>query len=214
MKTVLEIPELSYGSSTTAVNRILRLAGTFRWFPMASEGVERIASRVVKVLSMFGVDATEKEMNVVTADVIEASRPYRTANAPQLGDDDPVYARGVWRSKISDVLAPAASSAASEETRKLFKPPLFPFAGDASVCGMMLVSDRDELVRCAEDVSCRETLWHLMCDVESDFWSAITAEIAGDRQVSAAFGELVALYAEGYYPIGFIGGRFVTFVHE
>ncbi|HEY0143202.1 MAG TPA: hypothetical protein VGF48_20080 [Thermoanaerobaculia bacterium] len=209
---VLTVPQNAYGEATDSVNRLLQVAQHFKWFPpVANDNAEYMVVRHADLLAKFGITAREGDVHVVTGDLREAARIYRAAN-PVSSTDDPIYARGRWRSRISDIFAPVASNAARDEVKPRFGPPLFPIAGNALVCGATLVADRDELLRLVNDPEYRATIWYLMCDVESDFWNAIAAEIAGEEQIKDAFAGLIDLYANGYYPLGFVADRFVTFV--
>lgn len=211
MNVAIQIPSGTYGLATDAVDRLLRIADSFEWFRKRTPDHSVIFDLQRRLMQRLGVSVPDARMLITVGDLREAAALYRAANPIE---DDPAYARGRWRSLLSEAFMVVSQISTSDpDVRRRFVPPLFPFAGNAGVCGATLVAHRDELVRSVGNNDFNETIWYLMCDVENDFWSAIISEIAGRRTEAEIFNQLLELYVAGCYPVGFIQNRFISFVH-
>lgn len=211
-----DIVDGGYGRATEYVRSIIEKAKALRWFPHDTTTDEETAT--VRGLLIHHLEM----LNRATADLatpeplIEIARggwdvlgeTYRAANPV---DDDPAYARGDWRHSLG-MLASALQRRVESTRSSLIVPPLFPFSGKPTILAGMLTTEPAQGANVVDDRAWRETIWYLMCDVDSDFWNAIMAGLASDGEdVSNAFSVLVDIYSRGFYPIGFVGGRFIVY---
>jgi hypothetical protein len=202
----------TYGVSTVAVRRVIESAMRHRWFPRVT--VDEASSSLVRdcLTRHFDTVGGSATVKLPSIDFIHGSwdvlaRVYREINPP---GDDPAYGRGRWRAML-DGTAGEIRREVERSRREALVPPLFPVVGNAGVVGGMLMSQVGG-ADVVDDDSLRQTVWYLMCDVDSDFWSAIIWSLAyRERPNVNPFSELVTIYESGFYPLGFRGEQFIVY---
>lgn len=213
-----DIVDDAYGRATEHVRAIVEKAKALRWFPSDTTTEEEIATARALLLqhlamlnrAMADLATPEPAIEIVRGGWGVLGEIYRGAN-PVASDEDPAYARGEWRRSLG-VLASALQRRVEATRASLIVPPLFPFYGKPMILNGMLTTEPARGANVVDDLPWRETIWYLMCDVDSDFWNAIMAALASDgKEASNAFAVLVDIYSRGFYPIGFVGGRFIVY---
>jgi hypothetical protein len=208
----LKIAEGTYGGATEAIRRTLRSAELHQWFPKVTvddRATAAVRDRMTRHFEELGEIATAASLSI---DFIQGgwnvlADTYRTINP---AGNDPAYGRGQWRSAL-DIVAGEMRHDLERSNQQVIVPPLFPVAGDAGIVGGMLTTEMGG-AKIVSDETQRQTVWHLMCDVDADFWSAIIWPLAHEvRRNLSPFEELVETYMSGFYPLGFIGERFIVY---
>lgn len=212
-----EIADGAYGRATAYVRAVVDKAKALRWFPADATTDEEIATvrdLVVQHLEMLKPGGADRATRETTIDIVRGgwdvlAQAYRAANPITL-EDDPAYARGDWR-KLLGAVASELQRRVEVTRSALIVPPLFPFAGKPTILAGMLTTDPARGASVVDDLSWRETIWYLMCDVDSDFWNAIVAALATeDEESTNVFSVLIKIYSRGFFPLGFVGDRFVV----
>jgi hypothetical protein len=206
-----EVNDHSYGVATEAIRRVIETARRYRWFPRITVdalSASVVRDRLTRHFDILGERATAKSLSVTfiqgSWDVL--ARSYREVNP---AGDDPAYGRGRWREALG-IVAGEMKRELERSNRESIVPPLFPIVGNATVVGGMLMPQIGG-ADIVDDQAHRQTVWYLMCDVDSDFWSAIIWPLAYQQRLNSPFDELVQLYESGFYPLGFREEQFVVY---
>jgi hypothetical protein len=212
MMANFKIDDGAYGDATDAIRRVIGGAERHRWFPAVTmdEGTTAaVRGRLVRHFEILGEAATARSLVV---DFIQGgwdmlAETYRTVNP---AGDDPAYASGAWREMLG-AISGGMRRELERSRRNAIVPPLFPVVGNAGIVGGMLTTEISG-ANVLTDETHRQTVWYLMCDVDADFWSAIIWPIAYEaRRDENPFRELAETYILGFYPLGFVGERFVVY---
>jgi len=212
-----EIAEQTYGGATTEVQRIIDAAAAIRWFPaVPADGseIDAVRALLLEHLRLLGereprVDAA-LSMKFITGGWDVLGDAYRRVNPASI-EADAAYARGSWRRAVGELAADIHRELQCSRP-SLVVPPLFPFAGNQAIVGGMLTTNASRGSQIVDDAKWRETIWYLMCDVDSDFWNAITAALVSDHpRTPNAFRILVEIYTRGFYPLGFEEDQFIIY---
>jgi hypothetical protein len=206
------IDDGAYGKATNAIRRIIRRAERHRWFPKVTvddDATAAVRDRLTRHFEIIGKSVTARSLPV---DFIQGgwnvlAEAYRAINP---AGDDPAYGRGKWRDMLA-VVAGEMRRDLEQSKREAIVPPLFPVLGNAGIVGGMLTTEIGG-ANVVDDEPHRQTVWYLMCDVDADFWSALIWPLAHeDGGAGNPFEELVETYVSGFYPLGFIGERFIVY---
>jgi len=207
-----KIDDGAYGDATDAIRRVIGGAARHRWFPAVTvdDGTTAaVRGRLARHFEILGEPATARSLVV---DFIQGgwdmlTGTYRTVNP---AGDDPAYASGIWREMLGAVSGEMRREL-ERSRRDTIVPPLFPIVGNAGIVGGMLTTEIGGADVIADE-TLRQTVWHLMCDIDGDFWSAIIWPIVHEaRRDENPFRELAETYISGFYPLGFVGERFLVY---
>jgi hypothetical protein len=206
------IDDGTYGDATDAIRRLIRRAERHQWFPKVTvddRATAGVRDRLTHHFEIIGEAVTARSLLV---DFIQGgwdvlAETYRAVNP---AGDDPAYGRGKWREMLA-VVAGEMRCELERAPRETIVPPLFPVVGNAGILGGMLTTEIGG-ANVVNDETHRQAVWYLMCDVDADFWSAIIWPLAHEaRRDENPFEELVETYMSGFYPLGFIGERFIVY---
>ena len=206
------IEDGTYGDATNAIRRVIRSAERHRWFPKVTaddRAAAAVRDRLTRHFEILGDAATARSLLV---DFVQGgwnvlAETYRAINP---AGDDPAYGRGKWREMLA-VVAGEMRRELERSRREAIVPPLFPVVGNAGIVGGMLTTEIGG-ADVVNDETHRQAVWYLMCDVDADFWSAMIWPLAHEvRRDENPFEELVGAYLSGFYPLGFIGERFIVY---
>lgn len=212
-----QIEGTTYGAATAEVRSVVDAAKQLRWFPQSRVDDEQtVRDLLVKHFEVLGEQRSNgRRLDTEAVHFVRGGwrllgQSYRAAN-PVAADDDPAYTRGEWRRLLGSAAARLQERLETSHA-SVVVPPLFPFAGKATILAGMLTTDPARGASIIDDHEWRETIWYLMCDVDSDFWNAIVAALASDAgPVANPFALLIEIYTRGFYPLGFIDNRFVVY---
>lgn len=208
----LNFGDSTYGDATTAIRRVIRSSECYRWFrkvDMDDRATEAVRNRLTRHFEILGETVTAQSLVV---DFVQGgwnvlAEMYRTVNP---AGKDPAYGRGKWREAL-DVIAGDIRRELERSRPKAIVPPLFPVAGNAGIVARMLTTEMGGASVVSDEIY-RQTVWYMMCDVDGDFWSAMIWPLSyEDRRDENPFEELVAMYLSGFYPLGFVGERFIVY---
>jgi len=206
------IDDGTYGDATDAIRRVIRSAERHQWFPKVTvddRAAVSVRGRLTRHFEILGETATARSLSVdfVQGGWSVLAETYRAVNP---AGDDPAHGRGKWREVLA-VVGGEMRRELERSRREVIVPPLFPVVGNAGIVGGMLTTQIGG-ANVVDDETHRQTVWYLMCDVDADFWSAMIWPLANeDRRAENPFEELVETYVSGFYPLGFIGERFVVY---
>lgn len=212
-----EIADQTYGRATAEVRRIIDAAAAIRWFPAVAPDpseIDTVRSLLSEHFRSLGnreprVDAA-LPVNFVIGGWDVLGDAYRRIN-PAGVEADSAYARGPWRRALGEFGADLDRELQCSRP-SLIVPPLFPFRGNHAIVGGMLTTNASRGSQIVEDAKWRDTIWYLMCDVDSDFWNAIIAALlSDDPRTPNAFSILVEIYGRGFYPLGFEEDQFIVY---
>jgi hypothetical protein len=212
--SALPIDAATYGVATSAIRQVIQLATNHRWFPELSlndAAKDAVRKQLVRHWEAMGDHAISQLSHVefVHGSWRKLAEVYALANPER---DLSPYGRGRWREFLA-LLAGEARSTLEQSHREAVVPPLFPVPGNAGIVARMLAAKREDITMVSEP-SPRQAVWHLMCDVDSDFWSTIISLLVNPDLDQNPFASLVAIYESGFYPLGFVDDAFLVFSYR
>ncbi|WP_437484432.1 hypothetical protein WME75_44785 [Sorangium sp. So ce1014] len=119
-----------------------------------------------------------------------------------------------WNAKLGRFLQRVTDEAMQDAVvRDRIGPPLWSVPQIVNVVQPLVVDDPETLLANTPTAE-RELWWELACTVEKNAWNALIWEVvdgSGAGKGPNPFLSLVRVQAEGFYPLGFVGQRFMVF---
>lgn len=202
------VPQGAYGSATEAINYILQLGHGIRYFPHVGTVGEEDLKSIYRHQSLYArISGSQVFWHpaIVLGDGI-VLRQVRQRISAGRGSERHTDA---WTALLARHVQRQVDALPSKQS--LFKPPLWPVAGQAGIVKQLSIAPSKDVLA-GTPAPERDVFWELACDMELKFWGALDWELVHqDHLATNPYIPLLELSMKGLYPLGVDGDAFVVF---